>query len=328
MQLNAETNVCECETGFAKQLYSNSTFACINAKTTPCESKTTLTLDKTACVFVYSGVCGPHAEVVSATADSEGPAGSRCACAAGWSLDKNSKCSACDSAAAFVAQNGECVCNPERFLAFSAEKGTCSLCVSADMVFDKDNLKCSCPAGTALGAAGTCSDCASGFVSAAGACLSGCYELGARFYYEKGASGSSDSASTGKVCLECEGVIQTDSEGFRTCVAVSECENAPVEVNGVMACLAAVPVVVRRMEYDSATGSLVEVLQNSGDSSKVVAAQVKNSAGDVFQLFSDKTQRLIPSDSSKSATNFSDKAVNIFVVPNGFGRVLTEFRQL
>ena len=72
------------------------------------------------------------------------------------------------------------------------------------MKFDSEQLRCACPAGTALNAAGNCSVCASGFTSASGVCLSGCYELGTQFYYEGGDDGEN---AAGKVCLECSGVI-------------------------------------------------------------------------------------------------------------------------
>lgn len=118
MQLNSKTNACECMTGYARQIKSSGGFTCIDPAKTVCESKTTLTLDKTACVFVYPGVCGQHAEVVEAAKDENGPAGSRCACTTGWTLDSDSKCGECDTAAAFVPLNGECVCDTKRFLAF------------------------------------------------------------------------------------------------------------------------------------------------------------------------------------------------------------------
>ena len=70
MDLNPETNVCECKPDFTKQLLKSSDtssslgFKCINASTTACESGTVLTLDRSMCVFNYSGVCGARAEVV------------------------------------------------------------------------------------------------------------------------------------------------------------------------------------------------------------------------------------------------------------------------
>ena len=186
------------------------------------------------------------------------------------------------------------MCDPERFLALTANKSTCTSCTIADMEYNETLKKCSCPAGTALGASGACTECASGFASASGVCLSGCYELGAQFYYESdndNTDSDSASASAGKVCLECAGVVQTDESGFRTCVSVLGCPTTPVEVNGVMACLEALPALTTHMEYDSGTGSLVEVLASVSD--KTVAAQAKDASGNVLMLFSDKTQRLI-----------------------------------
>ena len=196
------------------------------------------------------------------------------------------------------------------------------------MEYNETLKKCSCPAGTALGASGACTECASGFASASGVCLSGCYELGAQFYYESDNDNTdSDSASAfaGKVCLECAGVVQTDESGFRTCVSVLGCPTTPVEVNGVMACLEALPALTTHMEYDSGTGALVEVLASVSD--KTVAAQAKDASGNVLMLFSDKTQRLILANTGDKK-NFTEEAINVFVTPGGFGRVLASSRQL
>ena len=56
-----------------------------------------------------------------------------------------------------------------------------------------------------------------------------------------------------------------------------------------MACLGTLPEVVRRVEYDTATNSLVDVLRDSSASGKAVVAQVAWTDGSVFQLLSDKS---------------------------------------
>ena len=194
----------------------------------------------------------------------------------GWALNSNSQCDECDSDSGFARSGDECACDPARFLKFSEKDKACTACVSADMVYDAASKTCACPAGSALDAAGNCTTCASGYVSAAGACMSGCYELGARFYYkaetgtsdggsDEGASGSANSGGAGRVCLECAGVIQTDSDGFRTCLEVVACSGALVEVSGALACVSALPEVKKRMEYDSVSGALVEALVSDVD---------------------------------------------------------------